>query len=296
MEKLSYTPPTPVFSGKFGGEPFHQPNETIVTKVHQKSFSDLLDFAHKLADRSGEVILQQFRRRLDIENKAGKQGFDPVTIADRAAERAIRKLITANYPDHGIHGEEFGLQDANSPFQWIIDPIDGTRAFVIGLPIWGTLIALTAEGKPVLGVMNQPYTGERFWSGPAASYFSGTDGRRRKLRTRACQDLSAAMLTTTHPDFFNRGKQQRAFNKLKAEVRDTRYGGDCYTYCLLAAGHIDIIIESNLKSYDIAALIPIVERAGGTITTWTGGPATNGGNIIATGDSRLHDQALALIN
>lgn len=261
----------------------------------RKHFKAYLAFAHQLADRSGQVILPQFRKRISVEDKGGNLGYNPVTVADRAAERAIRTLISQYWPDHGVIGEEFPETKGTSPYTWIIDPIDGTRSFIIGLPVWGTLIALMADATPVLGIMDQPYTGERFWSDANATYFHGNDKRRRKVKTRQCRDISSAILTTTHPDLFSPGKQSAAFKRLKGEVRDTRYGGDCYAYCLLAAGHIDIVMESNLKAHDIAALIPIVERAGGKITTWTGAPAAEGGNIVACGDPTLHDKVLKTI-
>lgn len=262
---------------------------------HRKRFKTLLTFAHELADRSGKVILPQFRRRITVEDKGGKLGYNPVTIADRAAERAIRTMIQERWPQHGVIGEEFPDTPGTSPYTWIIDPIDGTRSFIIGLPVWGTLIALMADEAPLLGIMDQPYTGERFWSDATASYCYGADKKRLKLKTRECPNIESAILTTTHPDLFTPGRQANTFKRLKSQVRDTRYGGDCYAYCLLAAGLIDIVMESNLKPHDIAALIPIVERAGGTITTWTGGPGATGGNIVACGDPRLHAQVLKII-
>ncbi|MFM1816843.1 MAG: hypothetical protein RLZ98_3538 [Pseudomonadota bacterium] len=263
---------------------------------HRKAFPEFLAFAHTLADRSGAVILPRFRRRIAIEAKATAGFFDPVTAADRAAERAIRTMINRRWPDHGIFGEELGEKPASSPYRWIVDPIDGTRSFILGLPVWGTLIALTSDGQPLLGLMDQPYTRERFWSAANASYFRGPDDRTTRLRTRACPDLASAMLTTTHPDLFAQGRERSTFQRLKAEVRDTRYGGDCYAYCLLAAGHIDIVMEAGLKAHDIAALIPIIERAGGIVTDWKGGSVIGGGNVLACGDPVLHERVLALIS
>lgn len=259
-------------------------------------FEDLLGLAHELADRSRAVILPYFRKRLDVTDKGGAFGFDPVTKADQAAERAIAKMIRARAPDHGFLGEEFGAERAHAPYRWIVDPIDGTRSFIIGAPMWGTLIGLLHEGAPVLGVMDQPFTGERFWSGKRGAHFAGPTGKPRRIRTRACTRLKDAVLMTTSPDLLAPGAETDAFLRVKAEARMTRYGGDCYAYCLVAAGFVDLVVEAGLNSYDVAALIPIVERAGGRITTWDGESAARGGRILASGDPKLHDKVLKLLN
>jgi histidinol phosphatase-like enzyme (inositol monophosphatase family) len=261
----------------------------------------MLDCAHDLADRSGAAILPHFRKALQVDNKAEAGRFDPVTIADRAAERVIIKVLKQTFPEHGIEGEEFGVQagqlagagDDTSPLRWVIDPIDGTRAFIVGLPTWGTLIGLMDGETPVLGVMNQPYTQERFWSTDKASFFRGADGREKRLKTRSCTGLADAIMMTTHPEIFAKGAEQRAFQNVRNKVKTTRYGGDCYAYCLLAAGHVDLIIEAGLKAYDVAALIPIIERAGGVITSWTGTSCAHGGRVVACGDPALHAVVLA---
>jgi myo-inositol-1(or 4)-monophosphatase len=254
-----------------------------------------LDFAHLLADISGAAILPYFRRRLTVRNKAGASGYDPVTTADRAAERVIRKAITEKFPDHGLVGEEFGAIAGKGRYQWLIDPIDGTRAFITGSPLWGTLIGLLEEGKPALGLVNQPFTGERFWSDGGKARARGPDGAVRGIRTRACARLADGILTTTHPDMFASREDARRFAALKDRARMTRFGGDCYGYCLLAAGFIDLIVESGLKPYDVAPLIPVIEGAGGVITTWEGEPAAGGGRIVAAGDARVHREALAIL-
>lgn len=254
-----------------------------------------LEFAHRLADLSGQAILPYFRKSIAIKNKAAAAGFDPVTAADRAAEKSIRKAIVARHPDHGVIGEEFGERSGRGPYQWVIDPIDGTRAFITGSPLWGTLIGLLHEGRPRLGLMNQPFTGERFWSQGATARGRAPDGTIRRLKTRSRTGLREATLTTTHPDLFASAPEITAFQRLKAKARMTRYGGDCYGYCLLAAGFIDIIVECGLKPYDVVALVPIIEGAGGIITTWQGEPATAGGRIVAAGDARVHEEALALL-
>jgi histidinol phosphatase-like enzyme (inositol monophosphatase family) len=252
--------------------------------------------AHELADISGPVILKHFRKTMPVENKAIGGAFDPVTKADRGAEKAISQALASRFPDHGIVGEEFGTKSGTSPYQWIIDPIDGTRSFIIGSPLWGTLIGVLKDGVPVFGLMDQPFTGERFWSTDKAAYHSVRGGRPARLKTRECTRIEDAVLTSTHPDLFESPEQAAALNTLKEKARLTRYGGDCYGYCLLAAGLVDIVIETGLKPYDIVALIPIIERAGGVITTWTGGSPASGGDIIATGDGRLHEDVLALLN
>ncbi len=259
-------------------------------------FSPLLTLAHDLADRSGAVIRPQFRKSIAVANKASADAFDPVTKADQGAERAISRLIRQRAPDHGIVGEEFGSERTDSSFQWVIDPIDGTRSFITGTPMWGTLIGLLHEGTPVLGMMDQPFTRERYWSAEKASYLREDSGKPRKLRTRACPQLADALMMTTSPDLFERGAEEEGFARVKRGVRMTRYGGDCYAYCLLAAGFVDLVVEAGLKSYDVVALIPIVERAGGRITTWDGRPATAGGRIVASGDPALHTRVLKLLN
>lgn len=260
------------------------------------SFKMLLDAAHAMADASGPVILRHFRKRLDVENKETDGGFDPVTVADRGAERAIAKVLAARFPEHGLIGEEYGVTRPDAHHRWVVDPIDGTRSFIIGSPMWGTLIGLLEGDAPLLGVLDQPYTGERFWSGDKASYVRSIGGKTRKIETRACTDLATAIVATTHPDLFTAGKEAKAFDRVKRASRMTRYGGDCYSYGLLAAGLIDVIIETGLKSYDIVAVIPIIERAGGRVTTWDGKSAANGGRILATGDPALHDRVLELLN
>lgn len=259
-------------------------------------FKNLLALAHDLADQSGDIIRPQFRRPIAVTNKAGVDAFDPVTKADRAAERVIVRAIRAREPDHGIVGEEYGAVRADAPFQWVIDPIDGTRSFITGTPMWGTLIGLLHQGEPVLGLMNQPFTGERFWSEEKAAYAREAGGKPKRIRTRACARIADALMMTTTPDMFEPGMEADAFGRVRKDVRMTRYGGDCYAYCLLASGFVDLVIECSLKSYDVVALIPIVERAGGRVTTWDGRPATKGGRIVASGDPALHDRVLKLLN
>ena len=254
------------------------------------------EFAHALADRAGAAVLPHFRRRLAVANKAGPGGpYDPVTVADRAAERAMRAAIAKAFPDHGIVGEEFAPRAGAGAHQWVLDPIDGTRAFIMGSPLWGTLIGLVEDGVPILGLMDQPFTRERFWAAGGRAHLRGPDGRTRRLRTRPCAGLAEAVLTSTHPDLFQSQPEAAAFARVKRRARLTRFGGDCYGYCLLAAGFVDAVVEAGLKPHDVIPLIPIIEGAGGQITTWDGKPALAGGRILATGDRRVHDEALALL-
>ena len=251
---------------------------------------DYIDFAHALADASGAAIRRHFRTPLSVEDKADAS---PVTIADREAESAMRAMIADRYPSHGIVGEEFGNQRQDAAEVWVLDPIDGTRAFIAGKPIFGTLIALLRDGRPLLGIIDQPVLGER-WTGAAgtASRFCGDP-----IGTRSCADIGRAVLNTTSPDLFH-GADREAFGRLSARVRSTLYGGDCYAYGLLAAGHIDLVVEAGLKTYDFCALCPVVEGAGGRITDWEGNAlgAGSDGRVIAAGDGRVHDEALELLS
>ncbi len=267
----------------------------VVRSVQANDFKALLQTAHDLADSSATVTLRHFRKRPVVDNKAAAGAFDPVTQADRGAERAMTRVLQQRYSTHGILGEEYGTRTGDGRFQWVLDPIDGTRAYIMGSPMWGTLIGLLDNGEPCLGIMDQPFTGERFWSSQSASFMRIRQGAPKRLKTRACANLQDAILTSTHPDMFEGRGQQALLNRLKSSVRMTRFGGDCYNVALLAAGYIDLVIEAGLKPYDIVALIPLVERAGGRVTTWDGKPATAGGNVLVSGDPRLHDAALAMM-
>jgi myo-inositol-1(or 4)-monophosphatase len=254
--------------------------------------SELTQFAETLADLSGKTILPHFRESIAVHNKLGDAGFDPVTEADRAAEEAIRARIKARYPAHGVMGEEHGTERGSSPLTWVIDPIDGTRAFMCGMAQWGTLIALNDGQRPVIGVLDQPYTRERWVASGGRSTFRDAHGNARPLKTRPCPSLTTAVMSTTSPVGYFSEAEQNAFWALSAQARLTRFGGDCYAYGLLAMGFIDLIVESSLQPWDVQALIPIVENAGGVMTTWTGGAAQDGGRVVACGDARLHAAVL----
>ncbi|UIJ45510.1 histidinol-phosphatase [Sphingomonas cannabina] len=240
--------------------------------------------AHRLADAAGAAIRPLFRAEFGLEMKSDET---PVTRADREAEAAMRRLIKAEAPRDGIAGEEYGIEEGSSGRQWVLDPIDGTRAFIAGRPIFGTLIALVADGWPVLGVIDQPILKER-WIGVTGrpTEFNGAPAR-----TRSCRDLAGALLGTTSPACFD-DAQLHAFEHLDGAVRSTVLGGDCYNYACLASGHLDIVVEANLKLHDFAALVPVVEGAGGRMCDWAGDPLHAGstGEVIAAGDpARIED-------
>ena len=266
---------------------------------------DFAAFVERLAQVSGEVILPFFRSAIGVEDKSRGAIFDPVTEADRGAEAAMRRLIAQTFPAHGVIGEEYGRNRPEAEYVWVLDPIDGTKSFISGLPTWGTLIGLMHRGRPVYGMMAQPFTRERFYG----------DGKRAKLRTlapsrgeappaewatralhaRSCASLREATLTTTSPSLIREDADRAAYLRVESAVRLIRYGGDCYAYCALAAGFIDLVIETNLKPHDVIALTPIIEGAGGVISTWEGGDAAKGGRIIAAGDRRVYEEARRLL-
>jgi len=258
-----------------------------------RTCEDISAMLHRLADEAARIILPKFRTTFAIENKSTDR-FDPVTEADRDAEAAIRKIINAYFPDDGIIGEEYGSERKNAEYVWVVDPIDGTRSFIQGLPVWGTLIGLYHEGKPHAGIMSQPYTGERFWSDSEGSYFRGSDGNIVPLVVREAT-LATAQMSTTDPYLFVEPAENAAFQALRAQVCTCRFGTDCYGYSLVAAGQIDVVLESGLQIYDIAALIPIIEKAGGLVTTWDGGAAQDGGKILACGDPELHSEVVEIL-
>lgn len=246
--------------------------------------------AHALADAAGAAIRPYFRARFDIETKGDSS---PVTQADRAAEAAIRAILEIERPADGIIGEEYGNVREGADRLWVLDPIDGTRSFIAGRPIFGTLIALIEGGVPVLGVIDQPVSGERW---------IGATGRPTTLNgipasTRTCLTLGQAHLATTGPNLFA-SAEKAAFDRVRSAARDTLWGGDCYNYALLASGHLDMVIEAGLQLYDLAALVPVVEGAGGAMRDWSGGSLTrdSSGQVIAVGDARLLDPALAILN
>lgn len=260
-----------------------------------QDIDELASFVLELGEAAAAVTLPHFRSGLSVDNKRGRFAFDPVTAADRDAEAAIRKLISERYPDHGILGEEHGNHDGTSGLTWVIDPIDGTRSFIAGVPLWGTLIALNDGTRPVIGLMEQPYIGEKFLGRPGGSELIGPHDT-TPLKTSGCTKLEDALLGNTDPGMFRLDDEKAAFRELTSKVKLRRFGGDCYFYCLLAAGTLDLVVESSLEPYDIQALIPIIENAGGVVTSWSGGDAQRGGQVVAAATHELHEAALEILS
>jgi len=254
---------------------------------------ETLAFANRLADAAGAVIRPYFRQRIDVIDK-GKAAFDPVTAADRGAEEAIRALIERERPEDSVLGEEYGLKEGTSGRLWVLDPVDGTRAFITGRHTWGTLIGLEEGGRRVLGIIDQPVLRERFvaYNGTSELIANGT---RTPMKTRACEDLAAAIVSTTHPWSYFKAEERAAFETLENGARMSYFGGDCYAYALLAMGFIDLVIEASLKHWDVAALEPVIANAGGVVSDWKGNRLGAGGRIIAAGDSRVHEAAVRML-
>ncbi|MGE0624470.1 MAG: histidinol-phosphatase [Pseudomonadales bacterium] len=263
------------------------------TLVSDSLKRELLQFAISAAVKAGGETLRFFRADAAVENKLDDGRFDPVTEADRAAEQVLRELIRKQYPSHGIFGEEFGVE-AGDGLTWVIDPIDGTRAFMSGMLHWGLLLGLFNGEKPVVGVMYQPYT-EEIWAGDGQSASFHRHGETRELRTRSCPTLDQAVLATTTPVLFH-GREREGFQRLEGSVKLSRYGGDCYLWAMVAMGYVDLATDANLNAYDIQGLIPVIEGAGGVVTTYSGGNPSLGGTILASGSAELHEAALRVIN
>ena len=254
---------------------------------------DFSSFVDQLAGVSGDTILPFFRTALAIDNKKTR-GFDPVTAADRAAEQAMRVLIRKNFPGHGVIGEEYGAERTDAEYVWVLDPIDGTKSFITGMVAWGTLIGLMRFGEPVFGMMNQPFTREKFSGDGGAARYRGPGGN-RVLHVRGCPSLDGAIMSTTSPLLMN-DADRATFVCLEDKVRLSRYGGDCYAYCMLAAGLIDLVVETEIKPHDIVPLIPVITGAGGIVTTWENEPAQGGGRIVVAGDARVHQAAVEILS
>ncbi len=254
---------------------------------------DLRDVAEEMAEAARTVTLRYFRTHMAVDNKEAG-GFDPVTAADREAEQAMRAVLAKRRPDDAIYGEEFGKSAGTSGLTWVLDPIDGTRAFISGAPSWGVLIGLDAGQGPVLGVIDQPYIGERFIGGFGRADMARGDTR-REINVRPCAGLENAIVMTTFPEVGSKA-EGTAFHAVSAQCQLTRYSLDCYAYALLAMGQIDLVIEAQLNAYDVQGPIGVVQGAGGIVTDWQGNPAHDGGQIIAAGDARVHTQALEILN
>lgn len=263
----------------------------IVENPHVQN--ELIATAHALADVARVATLRHFRSpTLSADNKLDG-GFDPVTAADREAETAMRKVLADRRPDDAILGEEFGSQPGTTGLTWVLDPVDGTRAFLSGTPTWGVLIAVGDDSGPRLGVIDQPFIGERFIGGFGTAEVVGPQGR-RALSTRAPRPLEEAILFTTFPEVGS-APERAAFHALAPRTRLTRYGLDCYAYALIAAGQIDLVVEAGLAPYDIQGPMAVVEAAGGLVTDWRGGPAQHGGRILAAANAEVHAAALEIL-
>lgn len=250
-------------------------------------------FLHYLADLADQQTLHRFRADLEVDTKF-KDGvrFDPVTEADREAEIALRAAIADRFPGHSILGEELG-ESGSSHIRWVLDPIDGTRPFILGIPVWATLIGLTLNGKAELGMMSQPYVGERFWADHTGSW-SEKGGLKKRLSTRMDVSLHDAVLHTNSPEPL-KGDIRDRFSSLQSKVKMTRYGAECYAFAMLAAGRIDISFEPSLQPYDIVALIPIIEQAGGIVTSLDGNRPEAGGAVLASASTQLHEEVLSIL-
>lgn len=266
------------------------------------ALDEYLAFGHDVLRQAGRIAAAGFRRTggaAGAKDKSGGAAFDPVTGADRRVEAAIRDRIAARFPDHGIQGEELDDKPGTAAWQWIVDPIDGTRAYVAGLPVWGCLLGLLRDGEPVLGWMHQPVLGETFCGDGSEAWVIGNaaaacaSAPRTVIRARKDAVLADAVLAATHPAMFA-GQAKRRFERLAARVRMTRFGGDCYNYCLLAHGFIDLVVEDDLRPHDILPLVPIVRGAGGLVSDLAG-KTPRGGMVVAAANVRLHAEALRIM-
>ena len=264
-------------------------------RIPPDRLADLDAFLVELNHAAARVILPLFRGDHGLENKLGPGAFDPVTEADKGAERAIRQLIAERYSDHGVIGEEYGEDRPDAEWVWVLDPVDGTRAFIAGLPLWTTLIGLRHQGHPVLGSIGQSFLGE-LYIGHAGGSRLMTHGESRPLKVRACPRLDDALIATTDPEGCFKGAELAAWTEVRAGSRLARLGCDAYAYAMVAAGTMDLVVEAGLKAWDIDAAIPVLQGAGGLVTDWRGEPVgPNGGQVAIAGDRACLDQALTAL-
>lgn len=261
--------------------------------VNDELKADLVRVAHLVADAARPETLRLFRTAGLMADDKGQDRFDPVTAADRAAEAAMRAVISRERPSDGILGEEMGVTDGSSGLTWVLDPIDGTRGFLCGTPTWGVLVSVADATGPLFGLIDQPFIGERFIGGFGQAEVRGPHGT-RPLATRPGRPLDSAIVLTTFPEV-GTDIEGRAFHAVASRMQLTRYGMDCYGYALLAAGQVDLVIEAGLQPYDVHAPICVVQAAGGIVTDWRGGPAHGGGRVIAAANGDIHAQALSIL-
>jgi len=256
-----------------------------MTGLPSDRLADLDGFLLQLNAAAGEAILPLFRADHGLHDKGEPGAFDPVTEADRGAEAAIRRLIASRYPDHGVIGEEYGRDRDEAEFVWVLDPVDGTRAFIAGLPLWTTLIGLRWQGRPVLGSIGQSFLGEIYIGSAAGSRLIGRDGASTPLKVRPCSDPARAVIATTDPETCFNVAERAAWTHLRAATRLARLGCDAYAYAMVAAGTLDLVVEAGLKCWDIDAAIPVIEGAGGAVTDWCGkAVGSEGGQVVIGGD------------
>ncbi len=261
--------------------------------MNEAEMADIVATAAELADVARLATLRHFRSDgLSADNKL-EGGFDPVTVADRLSEDRMREVLARRRPNDGILGEERAPRAGTSGLTWVLDPIDGTRGYLAGTPTWGVLIAVADANGPIYGLIDQPFIGERFEGGLGRAEVNGPMGR-VPLRARTARPLTDAILFTTFPEV-GTADERAAFRRLSAKVRLTRYGMDCYAYALIAAGQIDLVVEAGLQTYDVMAPIAVIEAAGGIVTDWQGGPAHQGGRILAAANASVHAAAMAVL-
>ncbi len=261
--------------------------------MQENERNEIIAVANEMADAARLAIIPHFRAAsLTAENKLENE-FDPVTVADRSAEIAMREVLAKRRPQDGIFGEEFGITEGESGLTWVLDPIDGTRAFISGTPTWGVLIALSDINGPMFGIVDQPYIRERFIGGFGLAESTGPMGQ-SALSTRSTQALADATIFTTFPEVGSDAERD-AFEAVARRCKLTRYGMDCYAYALLAAGQVDLVVEAGLSAYDIQGPMAVVQAAGGLVTDWQGGPAHNGGRVLAAANADIHAGALEIL-
>ncbi|MDH3999366.1 MAG: histidinol-phosphatase [Desulfuromonadales bacterium] len=268
--------------------------QKVLPKLTEAEVTLALKFAQGVLTEAGAIALGYFRQSISVDNKLGEGEFDPVTCADREVEAFLRQKLSRQFPEYGIIGEEGGVTTGSGDINWIIDPIDGTKAFISGFPTWGMLLGLQQGDEVLAGLMRQPATGELF-IGSAAGGELQQQGQSTPLRTRPTRQLNEAILYCTHESMFANQANLEAFRRIAAKARLQRFGGDCYAYCMLALGQIDLVVEDTLQPYDIVPLIPIIEAAGGVITNQHGKTPLDGGFVIAAATKELHQQAMDLL-
>ena len=259
----------------------------------KKGIKKFLDFSNMLADEARLISLKYFKKKIRIKNKE-KYSFDPVTVADVKIQKKLNHLILKDFPDHSIIGEE-ETHSKNSTYEWCIDPIDGTKSFIQGMPLWGTLISLSENGNIILGLADIPALDERYIGYEKRSY-KIINGKKTTLKVRKNREISDSILNTTSPYLFANKNDQSSFERLSKRVKLTRLGGDCYSYCLLADGLVDIVVESGLNAWDIRALEPIIMNAGGILKTWDNKNISKGGRIIACANNEIFDKCRSILN